>query len=162
MTWLPKIPMRGSDPWKTDYGVHAFKSVERTRSYAQLFAAHDLIDRVGGSEELHDFSVAIHYLAGEESDFLPLLENAFGVKARGPVMVRGTVSLWGEVVEHEKGWRAEYASIRSLDEVLFADSPEEGATLLARLRDVYGVENAAPATATPGTHPLASPKESKT
>lgn len=27
----------------------------------------------------------------------------------------GTVYMWGEVVEHERGYRAEYASIKSLD-----------------------------------------------
>ena len=32
-----------------------------------------------------------------------------------PAMVTGTVFLWGDVVEHERGWRAEYARVRSLD-----------------------------------------------
>ena len=32
-------------------------------------------------------------------------------------VVYGSVELWGEIVEHEDGWRAEFAAIRSLDEI---------------------------------------------
>lgn len=31
-------------------------------------------------------------------------------------IVRGTIKMWGEVVEHEKGYRAQFAKIASLDE----------------------------------------------
>lgn len=34
---------------------------------------------------------------------------------RRPAMITGTVFLWGDVVEHERGWRAEFARVRSLD-----------------------------------------------
>jgi hypothetical protein len=30
----------------------------------------------------------------------------------------GTIKMWGEVVEHEKGYRAQYAKLRSIDQVL--------------------------------------------
>jgi hypothetical protein len=32
----------------------------------------------------------------------------------GPSVVRGTIYMWGDIVEHEKGYRSQYASIRSL------------------------------------------------
>ena len=32
-------------------------------------------------------------------------------------LVRGTIKMWGEVVEHDTGYRAEFAKIVSLDEV---------------------------------------------
>ncbi len=44
----------------------------------------------------------------------------------------GTVKLWGEVVEHERGYRAQYAKIASLDEVI-------GDVDLQALRDKYNV-----------------------
>lgn len=39
----------------------------------------------------------------------------WGEGARRAQFVIGTVELWGEVIEHEHGYRAEYAAIRSLD-----------------------------------------------
>lgn len=50
-----------------------------------------------------------------------------------PVAI-GTVHLWGDMVEHESGWRASRAAVRSVDWV-FGGSPD----LLARLRETYGV-----------------------
>jgi len=49
-------------------------------------------------------------------------------------LVIGTVVLWGEVIEHERGYRAEYAQIASLDEIT-GDNPEA----LRRLRETYGL-----------------------
>lgn len=37
-------------------------------------------------------------------------------------LVRGTVKLWGEVIEHETGWRAEFAKLNSIEEVYAASS----------------------------------------
>ena len=54
----------------------------------------------------------------------------------------GTVQLWGEVVEHERGYRAERAMIRSIDGVaLPGKSPwdSEPTKALAFLRERYGV-----------------------
>ena len=31
--------------------------------------------------------------------------------------VIGSVAMWGEVIEHENGWRSEYAAVRSLTEI---------------------------------------------
>jgi hypothetical protein len=58
----------------------------------------------------------------------------------------GTVALWGEVIEHEYGWRGEYARIVSLDGVVlpWPDKPTKAAIrkphrMLTSLRRKYGV-----------------------
>ena len=43
----------------------------------------------------------------------------------------GTIYLWGDVVEHETGWRASHAKLRSLDEIIGVPEGE--------LRGEYGV-----------------------
>jgi len=57
-----------------------------------------------------------------------------------PAMVTGTVFLWGDVVEHERGYRAEYARIRSLD-WLYPDATMMGREqqALNELRERYGL-----------------------
>lgn len=59
-----------------------------------------------------------------------------------PAMVTGTVFLWGDVVEHERGYRAEFARVRSLD-WLYPDEIMMGreAKALDDLRRLYGVMN---------------------
>ena len=62
-------------------------------------------------------------------------------------VVIGQVALWGEVVEHEMGYRASYARIHSIDCVMpkfleFALSPWSWLSRrsrLQRLREQYGV-----------------------
>ena len=56
----------------------------------------------------------------------------------GARRVFGTVALWGEVIEHEIGYRAEFARVASLD-YLGGMEPEE-VVMLERLRKIYGVE----------------------
>jgi len=55
--------------------------------------------------------------------------------------VVGEVELWGEIVEHEIGYRAEYARIRSLDlpHLRSGENPHKAHRLLASLRKSYGV-----------------------
>jgi hypothetical protein len=55
-------------------------------------------------------------------------------------MVTGTVFLWGDVVEHERGWRAEFARVRSLD-WLYPDETMMGREqeALADLRATYSL-----------------------
>lgn len=54
--------------------------------------------------------------------------------------VIGQVEIWGEVIEHEYGYRATFAAIHSLDEIFdFLLRPERRAKLDA-LRQIYGVE----------------------
>jgi len=39
-------------------------------------------------------------------------------------LVRGTVKLWGEVIEHELGWRAQFAKLASIEEVWMGLGPQ--------------------------------------
>lgn len=48
-------------------------------------------------------------------------------------LVYGTVKMWGEVIEHEKGYRAQYAKIDTIDEVYATNDVE----LLATVRKKY-------------------------
>lgn len=48
----------------------------------------------------------------------------------------GSIELWGEIVEHDIGYRAQYAKIRSIEFVSNGPSGE-----LLRLRQLYQVEN---------------------
>jgi hypothetical protein len=50
-------------------------------------------------------------------------------------IIYGSVYLWGEIVEHKHGYRAQYASIRSVDQII-----GPGDDLLEFLRQKYGVE----------------------
>lgn len=55
----------------------------------------------------------------------------------------GSVILWGDVVEHERGYRAERALIRSLDDVVWQPYPPWSSDIkaaLAFLRERYGVD----------------------
>lgn len=57
------------------------------------------------------------------------------------VIVTGSVLLWGDVVEHEHGYRAEFAKINSID-WLYPDAMLMGREreTLAQLRTLYGVQ----------------------
>jgi len=60
----------------------------------------------------------------------------------GDDIIIGKVKLWGDVVEHEHGYRAEFAKIVSLDEVaggMVTLSPPMQNQILAPLREQYGV-----------------------
>lgn len=59
-------------------------------------------------------------------------------------IVRGTVALWGTVLEHELGYRAQFAKIRSLDSMAIRTDNVVDRILrrpeLAKLRRKYGVQ----------------------
>lgn len=66
-----------------------------------------------------------------------------------PLYVIGTVKLWGEVIEHEWGYRSEFAEVASLDAIAAASGMGMHSTSvvwrhrkhfsLAALRKEYGV-----------------------
>lgn len=96
--WLPGnvIEGRGLEDWD-ERGIHAWKSAS--------------------SKEYHDYIRG--YLNQEDDPFTAMYVRYFSggreTINRRPAMVTGTVFLWGDVVEHERGWRAEFARVRSLD-----------------------------------------------
>jgi hypothetical protein len=57
-------------------------------------------------------------------------------------IVFGTVALWGDVIEHEGGYRAEFGAINSLDEYWERSgcSQERAELRLLQLRRLYGLE----------------------
>lgn len=60
-----------------------------------------------------------------------LLMSEYGIYRENDIVVTGTIDLWGEVYEHELGYRASYAAVASID-----DSPDYDA---AELRKLYGL-----------------------
>jgi hypothetical protein len=95
--WQPGQILEGRELGDWDQrGIHAWKD--------------------SGSEQYHDYIRS--YLNQGSDPFTAMIlwgkTSARGVEAR-PAMVTGTVFLWGDVVEHERGYRAEYARVRSLD-----------------------------------------------
>jgi hypothetical protein len=63
----------------------------------------------------------------------------YGYSSAGDPLVFGSVKIWGEIVEHEDGYRSEFARIASLD----YGHPE----LLDRFRATYGVGTIVASTA---------------
>jgi hypothetical protein len=57
--------------------------------------------------------------------------HAFAFKS--PVVI-GSVAMWGEVIEHQHGWRSEYAAVRSIIKITGDISLH---WLLLELRETY-------------------------
>jgi hypothetical protein len=51
--------------------------------------------------------------------------------------VIGSVAMWGEVIEHQHGWRSEYAAVQSITKIT-GDIPFCKQWLLLELREKYG------------------------
>jgi hypothetical protein len=68
---------------------------------------------------------------------------------QGPVALAiGTVSLWGTIWEHERGFRAQFGRVRTIDEWLEGEEFDQRRTedaRLHRLRMKYGCASATPA-----------------
>lgn len=127
--WHPNRPLEGRELGDWDSrGIHAWK------------------DR--GSKHYHDYVRG--YLNRDSDPFTRYFlfgggsDSETGVDR--PAMITGTVFLWGDVVEHERGWRAEYARVRSLD-WLYPDELMMGREqqALDDLRAKYGVKAGAAA-----------------
>lgn len=90
------------------YGVHAFKDEARALAYCRLYAMQEAMFE----------SIIYHGRPG----CVPWRPFAIG-----------TVALWGEVIEHEEGYRAEFAKVMSINRLI-----GEGGNL-DELRALYGV-----------------------
>lgn len=98
--WQPGQVLEGRELGDWDSrGIHAWKDA--------------------GSKHYHDYIRS--YLNQEDDPFRKFFVY-FGPRGietepreTRPAMVTGTVFLWGDVVEHERGWRAEFARVRTLD-----------------------------------------------
>lgn len=112
--WNPGQIMigRGIDDW-SERGIHAWKDLN--------------------SKKFNDYVRG--YLSVENDPWRISCE-----RSHSTIIVTGTVLLWGDVVEHEHGYRAEYAKINSID-WLYPDASLMGREreTLASLRRLYGV-----------------------
>ena len=59
------------------------------------------------------------------------------------IMICGSVEMWGDIIEHEAGYRASFAKPLSLDWT-HGLKPKEGQTLLEHLRQKYGISKKEP------------------
>lgn len=108
--WLPNIPVTGDV--SEGFGVHAFKDTEYVMDYAR--------------EALLSATIFDH----PSLDF----DQPMGKKnGHASYLISGTVALWGQIVEHEHGYRAQYAKILSLD------NPSDDVPVDRKLRMKYGV-----------------------
>ena len=58
------------------------------------------------------------------------------------LFVLGSIALWGEVVEHEHGWRGEFAKVNSIDHIFCVDDshdPTNQNLILQHLRTTYAL-----------------------
>jgi hypothetical protein len=58
------------------------------------------------------------------------------------VFVLGSIALWGDVVEHECGWRGEFAKVNSLDRIYCIDDSQDPTNqnlILQHLRTTYAL-----------------------
>lgn len=118
--WAPRAVLEGRELGDWDSrGIHAWKDP--------------------ASKHYHDYIRS--YLNPNDDPFYSMILLGSS-KARNdrPAMATGTVFLWGDVVEHERGYRAEFARVRSLD-WLYPDADMMGreAIVLADLRRTYDV-----------------------
>ena len=98
---------------RTAHGVHAFKTLDDLR------------------RQFNDLPDLLRYRAiyeGAPDDLLA---------ARYDGVVRGTVALWGTCIDHERGYRAQYARPASFDEA----HGERADEAIDRLRRLFGVQS---------------------
>jgi hypothetical protein len=77
--------------------------------------------------------------------FKEVLSAMYYAQHSGAIVVIGTIKMWGEVVEHERGYRAQYARINSLDKIFYpswfrnsVDYEKVECAQLSKLHEIYG------------------------
>jgi hypothetical protein len=126
-TWLPGQVLEGRELGDWDQrGIHAWKD-KGSKEY------HDYI-RSYLNQADDPFGRSLYFMGGNGLDEREAVSR--------PAMVTGTVFLWGDVVEHERGWRAEFARVRSLDWI-YPDETMMGREqeALADLRATYALSS---------------------
>lgn len=90
--WHPGKPMKGDT--REEYGVHAFKDAQDTSEYVD------------------------YYASGLGWVYINLLTSINYRTERVRFYAIGKVALWGEIVEHERGYRAEFCKVLSIDSTI--------------------------------------------
>lgn len=108
--WPPRHPLVAKGMTDHENGIYVLNNGKAARDAAFEYSMWDLM------------SYHIPLLFGPEFD-VPAYDT----------FVIGTALLWGDVVEHERGWRASMAKVKSIDSVVF------GNVDIDKLRERYGV-----------------------
>ena len=70
----------------------------------------------------HDYGVHAFKEMADTLEYLKIMQYGFYWSSiTVGCFVLGTVQLWGEVIEHERGYRASFAKIKSLDAMFNPD-----------------------------------------
>lgn len=162
--WFASAPVYGGPGSLTNYGAGAVVAYDRTESRASYTARHNAIDytgvMLGETIAWRAWRIMSGYLTSVFLDVAWLPEEPMhGDVVRHGVhafkrktdafnayifhhdcdIALGQVALWGEVVEHERGFRAEYGRVHSLDAVWLAGEVGHVANdlVLGDLREKY-------------------------
>lgn len=100
------------------------KLEERRKRYLRL----DPHDQDGVRTGIHGFKSASWMMMEFSPSHDPRIDK---------YLIYGTVALWGDVIEHQEGFRAEFGKINTLDQIDAGLGHEE---TLDKLRKLYGVE----------------------
>lgn len=117
-TWEPGQVATLSPEADPDWHLH-HRNYDRFLERTKI----DPYDRNGVRTGIHGFKTAEH------------MQKEMG----GNGWVYGTVAMWGDVIEHELGFRSEFARITSIDSVGGWIGPHSD-RILDKLRKTYGVE----------------------
>ena len=118
--WRPDEPMRGDV--SGEYGVHAFNNPYLVATYVAETKAY--------AQSMHQVYMQAALRPG---GIINIPEIEFG-----GIFAFGTVAMWGEVIEHSRGYRAEFAKVASIDWIEGGDADTRECVLIA-LRIRYGV-----------------------
>lgn len=92
-----------------------------------------------GSWAFKDASKAIEKMLTSAKEPFPAFLNNFS--GPGGIAVYGSVQLWGTVIEHELGYRAEFAQIKTLDGIAGIDNLHEREEIFHKLQQRYFVNS---------------------
>ena len=113
--WIPHKPMEGDIQ---EDGVHAFKEYDDVCYYAHITTRRLESEYLDIHARYYNGSLLV---PPPKSMEVPLFPIAFG-----------KVALWGEVIEHDRGYRAQYAKVISIDSVYSCET-----TVLRQLKQRY-------------------------
>lgn len=130
---LPALPVSTKFGELTGYRVWQLQLGHLKSTYMDYFWMPGKVAGLIEGQRIEDYGPAgIHAFKEPHGPLLMLLG------CTGHDLVFGTVKLWGDVIEYERGYHAEFASIVSLDHIELVDKARE-ASALRELRERYRV-----------------------
>lgn len=122
--WEPGKPVQGEPLGKNPFrGVHAFKVAgEKLDEYVEeVRVVHWLRADVLNPTQAAMMLLLTSGRLARQGWLCQDLDPLPGNLPESPPMVIGKVALWGDIVEHEYGYRAEFGKVKSLDKILWGD-----------------------------------------